>query len=632
MSSLHPFGYDDDDDDSVPCAQEETPLHATIKQSPTLTNQPAPEAAAVAPSSAAPAAGSGLTPPRVSPRFNNNNSMCSTNSSFTAKDTHPHTLVGQFVVVENYHDDVVPSEDVTATDWSLQYRYGFPCVMCRDAASTEAMWWMHYKRHIDTATAEWERLLSRLESYPPSPKSSRCGLTLGVPPGLRPIIWPQFSGLREKAMENDAYVATVLEFQSNSFNRDGHPIVDVRHTATGDTHFEAIEKDLHRTFPDHPLFRDGHGTGVARVRSVLRALVWRNPVVGYCQSFNYLAALLTIVLREEDLVFWHLAHLVEDVLPNDYFSQNLMGVKVDQEVIMELVGEMSPRLALHFAEHRIDLRALIPGWVMTLFVTLFPIETTLRVWDALFLDPDAVTIPIRVVLAVFKIFADDLLHADCSSEIMMRLNQEASRLFDAGKLMKVTSSIKLSTTHLRRLRYKHRMAFLRPAYSPSNSPPPQQSLSVEPQQLPTASNNSTNNSAHPHQQRREITPELTYRTMRYSFITPGDGNEMKEMEETGGAGEMAHHVDPNFTDSKHEDILSLPTHVSLVSSPNENEIVDQEGEEAAPTTACSTTTTTNVPTTATATPLYRKQPETVLGSFLGGTETLLRKALAELNE
>jgi Rab-GTPase-TBC domain len=41
-----------------------------------------------------------------------------------------------------------------------------------------------------------------------------------------------------------------------------------------------IEKDLHRTFPNHPVM-DGHGRNA--LRRILAAYAKRNPEVGYCQ-------------------------------------------------------------------------------------------------------------------------------------------------------------------------------------------------------------------------------------------------------------------------------------------------------------------------------------------------------------
>ena len=56
---------------------------------------------------------------------------------------------------------------------------------------------------------------------------------------------------------------------------------------------ETIEKDLHRQFPDHEMFRK-KGTGKQDLFRVLKAWVLYNPQVGYCQGQAPVASLLVM--------------------------------------------------------------------------------------------------------------------------------------------------------------------------------------------------------------------------------------------------------------------------------------------------------------------------------------------------
>lgn len=62
-----------------------------------------------------------------------------------------------------------------------------------------------------------------------------------------------------------------------------------------------IEKDIRRTFPGHRIFETTEGLNA--LRRVLVAYSVHNQEVGYCQSLNYICAVLLLFVNEED-AFW----------------------------------------------------------------------------------------------------------------------------------------------------------------------------------------------------------------------------------------------------------------------------------------------------------------------------------------
>ena len=158
----------------------------------------------------------------------------------------------------------------------------------------------------------------------------------------------------------------------------------------------ALAKDVDRTFPGHDFFDSE--AGLATLTRVLSAFAVHNPEIGYCQSLNFLAGFLLVVLPEEQ-AFWTLEVLVGEILPPHYFNAGLLAMFADQRVLAHLVDELYPDLGKIIAGAGIELHTVTVEMIMCLFCTTLPTHSALRVWDAVFaVGFEAV---FRVALALF---------------------------------------------------------------------------------------------------------------------------------------------------------------------------------------------------------------------------------------
>lgn len=183
----------------------------------------------------------------------------------------------------------------------------------------------------------------------------------GIPPVLRPKVWFFLSGAAKKR-------STVPE----SYYEDLINAVEGKVTPAT----RQIDHDLPRTFPGHPWLDTPEGH--ASLRRVLVVYSFRDSDVGYCQGLNYVAALLLLVMKTEEDAFWMLAVLLENVLVNDCYTDNLSGCHVEQRVFKDFLAQKCPRIATHLEALKFDVSLVATEWFLCLFSKSLPSEVGIQ--------------------------------------------------------------------------------------------------------------------------------------------------------------------------------------------------------------------------------------------------------------
>uniref|UniRef100_A0A3Q4GS45 TBC1 domain family, member 9 (with GRAM domain) n=1 Tax=Neolamprologus brichardi TaxID=32507 RepID=A0A3Q4GS45_NEOBR len=196
----------------------------------------------------------------------------------------------------------------------------------------------------------------------------------GIPEIMRGELWLLFSGAINEMTTHAGYYEDLVEKSMGKYN-----------LAT-----EEIERDLHRSLPEHPAFQNE--MGIAALRRVLTAYAFRNPNIGYCQVLAcFVAALL-------------------------YGCRAL----VDQGVFEELAREYIPQLYDCMQDLGV-ISTISLSWFLTLFLSVMPFESAVVVVDCFFYD--GIKVIFQLALSVLHANIHQLLGCKDDGEAMTVLGR-----------------------------------------------------------------------------------------------------------------------------------------------------------------------------------------------------------------
>lgn len=261
---------------------------------------------------------------------------------------------------------------------------------------------------------------------------------MGIPKKYRKVCWKLFLDIDSIRVDGEyaRLLNTLEEREREQQGQDGTRPGAQDDTLPEEDFMGQIDKDLHRTFPDHPLLMEG-SDGKKKLRRMLGGYAMRNPVVGYCQGLNFLAAVFLLLYdgdteEEEEEAFWCFVSLVENILTG-YFDPMMINQQVDGLVFEQLLQQLLPHVASHIEDIGVHVPTAVAGWFLVAFVNSFPIETLLRVWDMIFFEKSPVVL-FRVGLAQIDIFSEALLEARQEVDAYMLFQAMGPMSFDASKI------------------------------------------------------------------------------------------------------------------------------------------------------------------------------------------------------
>lgn len=333
----------------------------------------------------------------------------------------------------------IGDEDEPIEPWTLQPALNtiFPLPTNPESAAKESvkadLWKIHF---LDYGTG--------ISTYRTT--KARDLVLMGIPEELRGELWMLYSGAINELETHPGYYDKLCEGSIGL-----HSIAS-----------EEIERDLHRSLPEHPAFQSHLGIGA--LRRVLNAYAHRNPSIGYCQAMNIVCSVLLLYAAEEE-AFWLMVALCERLLP-DYYNNKVIGALVDQNVLDELVCEYMPDLHQKLATLGV-LSMISLSWFLTIFLSVMPFESALHIVDCFFYDGARVVF--QVALAILNFNQSALLKVRDDSEAMTILSGYIENIQekDISKLIKDSYGKygSIDEEMIEKLRTKHRIRLVPAVYT-----------------------------------------------------------------------------------------------------------------------------------------------------------------------
>ncbi|CAD5320829.1 unnamed protein product [Arabidopsis thaliana] len=283
----------------------------------------------------------------------------------------------------------------------------------------------------------------------------------GAPMALRGELWQAFAGVKKRRVKNYYQNLLAADSLGNDIEQELMQHTDEKGSSTDPLSVVEkwkgqIEKDLPRTFPGHPALDDDFRNALRRL---LTAYARHNPSVGYCQAMNFFAALLLLLMPEEN-AFWSLTGIIDDYF-HDYYSEEMLESQVDQRVLEELLRERFPKLVHHLDYLGVQVACVTGPWFLTIFINMLPWESVLRVWDVLLFEGNRVML-FRTALALMEFYGPALVTTKDTGDAVTLLQSMTGSTFDSSQLV-FTACMGYQNVHeskLQELRSKHRPAVI----------------------------------------------------------------------------------------------------------------------------------------------------------------------------
>ncbi|OMJ67037.1 hypothetical protein SteCoe_35903 [Stentor coeruleus] len=273
------------------------------------------------------------------------------------------------------------------------------------------------KRSKPFTQREWEMILKHNDYNNVSKKRLKDSLICGVPSDLRGEIWTFLTRANQLS----------VQFSNGVYKK--------LHERIADDISNQIDRDLHRTFPEHRIFQERDGIGQMILKNILCAYANYDPEVGYCQGMGFIVGCLILQIRNEELSFWAFVQIMHDFNWRLIFKNGTPRLITMMKIMKKEVKKRFPDLHQHFEEQDLQLLACFSQYFITVFLYDTPTNIGIRIFDVFLLEGERVLFDLLYrMLAFKKVEILELKSQDLYMYLRKKLVKECFEEFSLGTL------------------------------------------------------------------------------------------------------------------------------------------------------------------------------------------------------
>ncbi|ORY85467.1 rab-GTPase-TBC domain-containing protein [Protomyces lactucae-debilis] len=200
-----------------------------------------------------------------------------------------------------------------------------------------------------------------------------------------------------------------------------------------------IEKDIHRTDRQHPLFENedmpspdptaewGTNAHMEQLKDILLTYNEYNKDLGYVQGMADLLSPVYVVSEDDGLSFWAFVGLMDRMQRN--FLRDQSGMRLQLTQLTEITHFMLPRLYAHLEKCESLNFFFFFRMLLILFKREFEFDTILKIWTCLLTNYYSPDFQIFCALAILDLHAEVMMtHLHAFDEILKYVNDLSGRM------------------------------------------------------------------------------------------------------------------------------------------------------------------------------------------------------------